>query len=264
MGWTITYSARSHVGLRRENNEDNLFANGVLLPPGSGNRPFSLDGVAGVPAVFAVCDGMGGEEAGERASLLSVTALQNSAEELCGASPKDLEEAVQQYTRRAHKAIQSEAQGTRSGTTLALAVLTASGIRCFNLGDSRIYCLRQGRFWQVTNDHTVETDLLRMGVSPRNDGQADHRLTRCIGIGDLKPVEAYPSISGSCRLVICSDGLSGMVDVGCMEEILKSTGCSAAADLLLQAALQNGGHDNVTAIVLNVEHQGMFRFNWHH
>ena len=105
MKWTITYSARSHLGLCRGNNEDNLFANGVILPSDLGNRSFSLDGVANGPAVFAVCDGMGGEEAGETASLLVAETLRGSAEELRCAPPRQLEEAVWQYVRQAHQAI---------------------------------------------------------------------------------------------------------------------------------------------------------------
>lgn len=261
MKWTITYSARSHLGLCRGNNEDNLFANGVILPSDLGNRSFSLDGVANGPAVFAVCDGMGGEEAGETASLLVAETLRGSAEELRCAPPRQLDEAVWQYVRQAHQAIQLSAQDVRSGSTLALCVITTSGIHCFNLGDSRIYCLRRGHFWLVTNDHTVEGDRMCMGFHPRAGERADHRLTRCIGIGELRPVEAYPVIPGSCRLLICSDGLSGMVDNQEMEDILARQICPQAADLLLQSALKNGGHDNITAIVLDVERRGMFHFN---
>lgn len=264
MKWTITYSARSHLGLCRGNNEDNLFVNGVILPSDLGNRSFSLDGVANGPAVFAVCDGMGGEEAGETASLLAVETLRGSAEELRHATPHQLEEAVRQYARQSHQAIQLSAQDARSGSTLALCVIRTSGIHCFNLGDSRIYCLRQGHFWQVTNDHTVEGDRIRMGFHPRAGERVDHRLTRCIGIGELRPVEAYPPIPGSCRLLICSDGLSCTVDHQEMKDILARQICPQATDLLLQSALKNGGHDNITAIVLDVERQGMFHFNLRH
>lgn len=93
MKWTITYSARSHLGLCRGNNEDNLFVNGVILPSNLGNRSFSLDGVANDPAVFAVCNGRGGEEAGETASLLAVETLRGQRG---GVAPRQLEEAVRQ------------------------------------------------------------------------------------------------------------------------------------------------------------------------
>ncbi len=252
MDWIVRYSARSHVGLRRENNEDNLFAEGVYLPPDLGNRPFSLDGVAGVPSVFAVCDGIGGEEEGETASLLAVETLCKSREALCRASPEQLDGAVQQYARRAHQAVHAKMHGVRSGATLALAVLTAHGVRCFNLGDSRIF-LRQGkRFRQITHDHTVDAERLRMGLRPKEGERADFRLTRCIGIGEAKPVESYPVISGSSRLLICSDGLSDMVAPQEISDLLADSP-AAAADRLVQAALDGGGLDNITVIVLDVK-----------
>lgn len=253
MKWIVNYSARSHVGLRRENNEDNLFANGVCLPVGVGNRPFSLDGVANVPSVFAVCDGMGGEQAGEIASLAAVETLHKSEEELRRAPPKQLDQAVQQYVLRAHQTIQTKMQGERSGTTLALVVFTTSGARCFNLGDSKIFLQQGNRFRQITHDHTVYADRLRMGQRPKGNERADRRLTRCIGIGEPKPVEAYPVISGNFRLLICSDGLSDMVVPQEISNILAAAPYAAAADRLVQAALDNGGRDNITVIVLDVK-----------
>ena len=253
MKWAVNYSARSHVGLLRKNNEDNLFANGVRLPPNLGNRPFSLDGVTDVPSVFAVCDGMGGEAAGEIASLLAVETLHKIEGEFHCALPGQLDQVVRQYTRRTHQAIQTRMQGERSGTTLALVVFTASGAYCFNLGDSKIFFHHGRRFQQITHDHTVDADRLRMGLRPKEGERSDHRLTRCIGIGEPKPAEAYPVISGNFRLLICSDGLSDMVVPQEISNILAAFPYAAAADRLVQAALDNGGRDNITVIVLDVK-----------
>lgn len=253
MKWIVNYSARSHVGLLRKNNEDNLFANGVRLSPDLGNRPFSLDGVTDVPSVFAVCDGMGGEESGEVASLMAVETLHKLEGELRCAPAGQLDQAVQQYTQRAHQAIQARMQGERSGTTLALAVFTASGAYCFNLGDSKIFFHQGKHFRQVTHDHTVDAERRRMGVQPQKGRRADRRLTRCIGIGEPKLAEAYPAISGNFRLLICSDGLSDMVAPHVISGILATASHTAAADQLIQAALDNGGRDNVTVIVLDVK-----------
>ena len=257
----VIYSVRSHVGLRRANNEDNLFADGVILPQKAGNRPFSLDGVAGIPSIFAVCDGMGGEEAGEVASLAAMEALQAEKDTLYRTSPKELSQAVQKFAERAHRSIQAHTEGTRSGATLALAAVTASGALCFNLGDSRIYCMQAGHFRQVTYDHTVISDQLRRGIRPTEGAQPDRRLTRCIGIGTSQAVEAYPAIKGDFRLLICSDGLSGMVSDDKLASILFAAAQpSIAADKLVQAALEGGGQDNITAIVLDANGVGKFRF----
>ena len=101
----IIYAARSHVGRRRENNEDNLFADGVIRSLNSGNRPFSLDGVTEAPSVFAVSDGMGGEEAGETASFLTVQTLLTARDQIETAPSR---QAVQAYVDRAHRAIQED------------------------------------------------------------------------------------------------------------------------------------------------------------
>lgn len=257
----VTYSVRSHVGLRRVNNEDNLFADGVILPPGAGNRPFSLDGVAGIPSIFAVCDGMGGEEAGEVASLTAMETLQSRKKALYHTPPKELSRAIQEFAERAHSSIQDHTEGTRSGATLALAAFTASGAFCFNLGDSRIYCMQAGHFCQVTHDHTVIADQLRRGIRPMEGTQPDRRLTRCVGIGAPQAVESYPAIKGDFRLLICSDGLSGMVSGDKLASVLFAAAQpSMAADKLIQAALDGGGQDNITAIVLDANGVGKFRF----
>ena len=257
----VIYSVRSHVGLRRVNNEDNLFADGVILPPEAGKRPFSLDGVAGIPSIFAVCDGMGGEEAGEVASLASMEALRAGKEALYHTSPKELPQAIQEFAEQAHRSIQAHTEGARSGTTLALAVFTTSGVLCFNLGDSRIYCMQAGYFRQVTYDHTVIADQLRRGIHPAEGTRPDRRLTRCIGIGAPHAVESYPAIKGDFRLLICSDGLSGMVSDDKLASILFAAAQpSMAADKLIQAALEGGGQDNITAIVLDANGVGKFRF----
>lgn len=254
MKWTVKYAARSHPGLLRENNEDNLLADEVLLPPSLGNRTFSLDGTVNVPAMFAVCDGMGGEAAGETASRLTVETLASNRDALLTAPLSNLEETVRSCVRQAHETVRtSTLPGRRSGSTLALAVLTGQGIRCFNLGDSRIFCSRRGRFWQVTHDHNVWTDLLRAGTPPPADAQPDYRLTRCVGIGHPQPAESYPVIAGSCRLLLCSDGLTDMVAAQDISVILREADSPAtAADQLLQTALQNGGQDNVTVLAVEI------------
>lgn len=254
MRWSVTYAARSHLGLVRENNEDNLLADGVLLPRSLGSRAFSLDGTAGVPALFAVCDGMGGETAGETASRLTAESLAAEREALLAAAPEDLEESVCACVRRAHLLVNASAPpGRRSGSTLALAVLTRQGVRCFNLGDSRIFCSRRGRFWQVTHDHNVWSDQQRRGTPPPADEPPDYRLTRCIGIGRPRPAESYPVIPGSCRLLLCSDGLTDTVAPPEISAVLEGAESPAgAADQLLRAALRNGGYDNVTVLAVEI------------
>ena len=255
----IEYSARSHVGRVRGNNEDNLYVDGVILTPDMRERPFSIDGSTRSAAVFAVCDGMGGEDNGEIASLLAVQALLNAEGQIKSNIPERLEETVQSYVKEVCESIRTETEssGKRTGTTLALAVICEKGIYCFNSGDSRIYGLKKSDFWQITNDHNLAAEHIRNGIITKNQA-ADvingNKLTRCMGIGNVSDVESSPPVTGDCRILICSDGLTDLLNDGEIENFLRtSTRAANAADYLLQSALEKGGKDNVTVIVLDVK-----------
>ena len=255
----IEYSARSHVGKVRENNEDNLFVDGTILPAGIGVRPFAIDGCAGSPAIFAVCDGMGGESDGEMASRLAVETLLEHQEQIKDAKPKLLDAEVQSYVTHASQTIVLKTPvGKRSGTTLALTVISKHGLHCFNVGDSRIYIEWRGKLRQITHDHTVAVDLLRANKgqfvqAPKNG----HKLTRCMGIGKLPEVEVYPALPPKGRLLICSDGLTKMMRPEEIGRVLEAAPCTAeAADVLLRTALRRGGRDNITLIVLATQRFG--------
>jgi len=246
----IDYSARTHVGCVRGNNEDNLYTDGVSLPLGARELPFSIDGCVAVPAIFAVCDGMGGEDDGEVASQIVVQALAAIELLLKSSAVTDLPHIVQATVERANTEIR-ELGGTekRIGTTLALVVARSNGVHCASIGDSRIYCLRRGTFWQVTRDHTLAAERQNQDVHMKSA----HMLTRCIGIGSAATVAHYAQIRGACRLLICSDGLTDMVESTAIEYVLRTTPrASAAADRLISAALSNGGRDNITVIVLDI------------
>jgi len=259
--FTIGYSARSHIGRVRQNNEDNLFVNGVTLRD-IGSRQFAIDGFAEAPAIFAVCDGMGGEENGEIASALAVNALLRHSTQLQNAKPKQLSEMVQDYVEDANSSIRRSVEGRRTGTTLALAVVLTHGIFCFNMGDSRIYYQRPRVFKQLTYDHTwaAEQERYNPGAySASGHDRNGHKLTRCLGIGPTQAAEDYPPLSGECRILICSDGLTNMVNTDEINRNLNEyTNPTEAADALLNAALLHGGHDNITLIVMDVKKRKLF------
>jgi len=251
----VSYSVRIHPGRVRENNEDNFYVNGVILPQDIANCLFSLDGIAGAPSVFAVCDGMGGEDDGEVASRLAVKTLAAVQKQLTD-SPEQINVEVQSYIKKADHAIRMASAGKRSGTTLALAVVSDCGTQCFNLGDSRIYCLRDNHFSQVTNDHTVGAEQRKNKLSLGESGSRSHRLTRCLGIGKLQMAEEYPFIPGTCRLLLCSDGLSDMLsDDELMETLSSAEPLADVTDSLLEQALERGGRDNVTIVVADIRKQ---------
>lgn len=248
----VTYSVRCHKGNVRKKNEDNFFADGNTLLSEYCDKPFSIDASTFSPIVLAVCDGMGGEESGEFASFTASQLLLQARLQI----QTELNCAVRNYIEAVNKEINSS--GKRSGTTLALAVITKKGAYCFNVGDSRIYLMKRGSFRRITNDHTKSADKIKSsGISAQNTRQYDggNRLTRCIGIGNYRSAENYPVIGGKCRLLICSDGLTDMVGDEDIKKIMsENMRTPAVAEGLLRTALKNGGRDNITVIVADVTH----------
>ena len=254
----VVYSARSHIGFVRNKNEDNLFVNGIYVDSINRNCPFIIDGYLEKSATFAICDGMGGEDSGEKASLIAVELLKASAADIIRSTQNNIQKNVQEYVDNANEDLQARCSGTerRMGTTIALAVITDKGIRCFNLGDSRIYKLKSNGLQRVTNDHTFTADKVRCGLITASEAIFDndrHKLTKCIGIGRDHIAEGYPLFREECRLLMCSDGLTEMVPEDRIEKILQyHKRTSEAADALLDSALKNGGNDNISIILADI------------
>ncbi|MGN0578598.1 MAG: PP2C family protein-serine/threonine phosphatase [Ruminiclostridium sp.] len=241
--------------MRRADNQDNLYADGVSLPQDLKNRPFSFDAAGNAPVLLAVCDGLGGEEKGEVASSLVVDRLLQSNYTLKSASCNKIKSTVEQFIASANRDVIST--GKRCGTTIALAAVTAGGTYCCNIGDSRIYCLFGKKLKRITNDHTSGFQASGDGASydRRNGG---NKLTRCIGIGEQCLIEDYPLIQRRCRMLICSDGLTDMVSDSEIEAILKGSRTPGdASDALVKAALGGGGADNISVIVADIPRCGL-------
>ena len=236
-GLSLSYGYGTDRGLRRELNEDSFIAS---------------------DPVFAVADGMGGHEAGEVASGMCVRAL--AAMPQLATGKRSITAAVlQQYLVRADSAIR-QATGARAGTTLAGAVVVEQmGMPYWlvmNIGDSRTYRLSQGEFAQVSVDHSEVQELVDAGeitpeeaaVHPRR-----HVVTRALGTGDETEADYWllPVEEGD-RILVCSDGLNSELTDEQMFRILSTVGDPQdAVDALIQAALRNGGRDNVTVIVVD-------------
>jgi protein phosphatase len=249
------------MGRVRGNNEDNLYCAGVSLTQESRNAPFALDGSQALPQIFAVCDGMGGQADGEFASLTAVTSLSEFAKRIIAAEQPDV--FVQEYVVEANTLL-CEAMRERSvriGTTLALAVIKQDGLHAYSIGDSRIYALTSEDFRQISDDHTLIAPKIKMGLLTDEQARQDkdwHKLTAYLGVfeneleicADILPI--IP-IENGLRLLLCSDGLTDMVLDNRIEEILRTAlTASVAADTLLKEALDNGGKDNTTVIVIDV------------
>lgn len=263
MGWLNIFTARSHRGNVRTNNEDNLYCNDVFLTPETQDIPISFNGTAQLPCVFAVCDGMGGEAYGELASLTVVNVLNEYSKKIKSQSSfEHVNEIVQSFISDANNRLCKimREKSLRMGTTLALAVISEDMIRAYNIGDSRIYKLDNGILSRISEDHTIAAQKIRMGLLTEEEARHDksrHVLTRCLGVFEeemtLTPHIIPPfQINEGCRLLLCSDGLTDMLtDMQIKSIMLQHKDTSSAVHELTNSALQNGGKDNITCIIID-------------
>ena len=237
---TLTWAAVTHKGRRRDTNQDAV--------------------LAGYP-LFIVADGMGGHIGGEIASASTVDRLRSLVDG--DVSPKTIEKALS----RAVKDIASHPETTDdgTGTTVTGVFLDASQPTphwvTLNIGDSRVYLLRDGTIDQITTDHSVVQELVAAGrLSPEEAENHPYGnvITRAVGPSDgVTPDYVRLDVVDGDRFVICSDGLTKeLTDYGIQHFLTENPDPADAVSAMLEAALENGGRDNVTIIVLDVERDG--------
>lgn len=231
-------SAATHQGCVRAANEDSY-----LLRPGCG--------------LWVVSDGMGGHQAGHIASALVVEELghvSNGANDL-GTAGGFLAECTRGLVA-ANARLRAQAHSMNLGligATVVLLVIRGGAFACIWSGDSRIYRVRAGAIAQLTRDHSEAEDLVARGVISRAEARNWPRrnvVTRAIGVFDEPELEiADGQVEPGDTFVLCSDGLTLHVED---EEIrdLVAGGAAEAADALVRLALQRGGRDNVTVVVV--------------
>jgi serine/threonine protein phosphatase PrpC len=232
---SLRHAARTDVGRKRAVNEDSLLA---------------------TSPVFIVADGMGGHEAGDRASAAVVQEfVQLTGREVVLA---DVTAAVD----RAHSMVQEIADGTLrgAGSTLTGVVLVRhDGVLQWlvvNVGDSRVYRMRGQDLAQLTIDHSLAQQLVSQGKLRADEVATFAKrnvITRAVGAPD-SPADYWlvPVVSGD-RLLVCSDGLTGeLVDEAILAGLTLGGGTDQTVDLLLARALESGGRDNISLIVVDV------------
>ncbi|GHU71370.1 hypothetical protein FACS1894184_18100 [Clostridia bacterium] len=254
----IDAAVRSHTGRVRRNNEDNFYFHGDVMPLEAMDRGAAYSLKTSAPyQIYAVCDGLGGEAAGERASTTAVNMLVE-LEGMRSSDPDHLARAISQINEAVCKLRESES-GQRVGSTITMAVIEDDHLRLVHLGDSRVYCYRQGEIIQMTVDHTQAQRRVRLGIvdqvdASRNNG--GNALTQHLGVR-LDEMKITPDISQPILLtqgeywIICSDGLTDpLSDEGIAECCALGGNAGEVCDRLVRAALDAGGWDNVTVIVL--------------
>jgi serine/threonine protein phosphatase PrpC len=208
------------------------------------------------PPLYAVADGMGGARGGAVASSLALDKM----EELFRGGKGPLGELIRSANRAVFERSISDRNVSGMGTTLTAATVDDLGAHLGHVGDSRAYLLRAGSLRQLTEDHTLVNRMVKAGeLTPQEAGTHPHRnvLTRSVGTEPEVEVdeEDVPLIDGD-RLLICSDGLTGMVTEPQIQAILEATpNPQDAADRLVKTANRAGGIDNITVVILDI-HEG--------
>lgn len=229
------WAVATHPGNVRPGNEDSVWP--------------STSGAGEGPVLVMVADGMGGAVAGEVASSLAVESARHSE--------GDLADRVLDANRAILEEVDRRPQLRGMGTTLTLFELDADGVASFaHVGDSRAYLLRDGDLTQLTEDHTVVNMYLQTGaIAPEEAANHPQRslITRAVGLTpDLDVDTGNLSLEPGDRLLLCSDGVNGMIDDGEIREALSVESGEEAAWLLVEKANLAGGHDNITALVVDV------------
>lgn len=266
---TADIAAESHLGNVRANNEDHflvvrrLRGREVLMTslpreslPKNDDHAYTL----------AVADGMGGRDFGELAAFLALKTgwVLGEAEikwavRMNDRESDELRRKAEVFFRLIHRVLKEMArqnpQMQGMGTTLTLAYSTGPELFVVHAGDSRAYLHRDGKLQRLTKDHTMAQLLIDSGMAEPGSDLAKRTkrvLTNCLGAGDLSVEVDFiqQDLADGDRLLLCTDGLTDLVDESQILRILESNPDSKNAALaLIQAALDKGGRDNVTAVV---------------
>lgn len=261
----VNYAVITAVGKVREKNEDNYYANGEMKKEPLVKYKKTEKRQVIKPYLYAVCDGMGGEKHGEKAAEMAVETLGKRHKVFSGKG------MLVRYFQEANNLICAEIEknnGERMGTTLALLYINKGKAKAYNIGDSRVYLFREGTLTQLSEDHTQAQTFSKMGLSPflQTYGHKEkHVLTQHLGLfADEMTIEPYQSAEIIIRdedvFLLCSDGLTDMVPDEKIGEVLenKENRGFNGAEILLKCALQNGGRDNITLILVQVNKKKIF------
>jgi protein phosphatase len=230
------YSGATDTGRKRRRNEDAY----VVAPP-----------------LFAVADGMGGAQAGEIASKLAATVLEDTdSGSLSG--PERVASLIQEANRRVHERSSTDPSTSGMGTTMTVALVETDGVVIGHVGDSRAYLVRDGGIEQITEDHSLVNELVKTGRLSSDEADTHPQrsvITRAVGTDPDVDVDSFivDARAGDVFL-LCSDGLTDMVTD---DEILAAVkedrdDLKRVTKALVSAANRGGGEDNITVVAFAI------------
>jgi len=229
----------SDKGLKRTGNQDS----------------FLIDERLGV---FIVADGVGGHMGGEVASALAVETVREVLAHPKATQFTAREVLYQAYQEASHRIYDRSAVEPRlngMGTTMVMSYLRGNKLYIANVGDSRCYLYRKPYVWQLTEDHSLINEQIRLGNFTEEQAKktiAKNVITRSVGFErDVFPDIIEREISAGDTFLMCSDGLTGMITDQLMSQIFNENPMDKTAPVFIKEALAHGGDDNVTVLVLN-------------
>ena len=239
----MRYSALTDIGLVRSNNEDSLYAGDSA--------------VGRLDNLFIVADGMGGHVGGEYASAFVVSKIPDLLDKR--KHEENISDTLLIVTDRTNKALYQLSRNDKRlqgmGSTLVMTSIEGGTAHVINVGDSRLYHF-DGTLTQVTNDHSLVDEMVAEGKLTKDDpfyAANKNVITRAMGItARVEPDYFHVPLGPGSRLLLCSDGLSGMVDDAAIADVLANEpDTAAAAEKLMALAKEAGGRDNITVIVVD-------------
>jgi len=238
---SLTHVAATDVGMRREENQDSY---GILQ---SDDWNF-----------YIVADGMGGVQGGAIASKLAIEVFEEKLKEAPEVDPEVISEAIKEANRKVYHRGSEDGVLAGMGTTFVGLGFTENALFIFNVGDSRVYRLRQGRMDQLTLDHTLVRELIASGAITEAQAEnhpVSHMLTKSLGPSDEIVPDCKICTDGPARAdryLICSDGLYNMVSDSEIQEILEENSLEDARDQLITFSNERGGSDNITVVLVEI------------
>lgn len=230
------------IGRRRETNQDYMFT--------------SENAVGNLPNLFLVADGMGGHAAGDYASRFTVEKIVEHIKQSKDEEPVALlEKAVAYANRLLLEEANADAKKAGMGTTLVGATCMDDKLYVANIGDSRLYVINQEKIIQITRDHSLVEEMVRMGEMDKEDAREHpdkNIITRAIGVGAEVLVDFFEvKVSQGDTILLCSDGLTNMIeDKDIKQIVLGQRDIVEKAERLVQTANENGGRDNITVVLM--------------
>lgn len=239
----ISYSV-SDIGRRRQMNQDFVF---------SSDRP-----VGRFPNLYIVADGMGGHQAGEYASQFTVDRIASIMQDSDNPSPEEVMVlALQEANRELRLIAQSDPKYYGMGTTAVMAVITGNILQAANVGDSRLYIVDRTRgMYQVTTDHSLVEEMIQAGSLDKEAARIHpdkNVITRAVGAEATLKVDLFTEVlTGQSLILMCTDGLTNMLDDRQIEQIIwRSRTIEEAASVLVTVANEAGGMDNISVTLID-------------